>query len=235
MTSPWIPTWLGVAWTTVFATILIVHLWHVIVLTGRERLWHCVHVLMAAGMIVMFAPTDRMIVSNGVGAVIFAAAAAITACLLVRQRAHRHNIGKLWLAIVIDLAAMVYMFVTMSTRLLWLTILVAGWFVVQAAGWSTGRLYAAFAHGGLGGPSPVLAPAPAQIPVSAATAPVAPTAAHDQPHHAHQDNAAHRTVIRATLTLMSVGMAYMLIAMQFGIATMPDGPGVPSMPGMPGM
>jgi len=39
--------------------------------------------------------------------------------------------------------------------------------------------------------------------------------------------------VRVSLALMSAGMAYMLVAMQFGLAG--AGPGGPGMPGMPGM
>jgi len=39
--------------------------------------------------------------------------------------------------------------------------------------------------------------------------------------------------LRVSLALMSAGMAYMLLAMQFGMAM--TGPGGPGMPGMPGM
>jgi hypothetical protein len=46
------------------------------------------------------------------------------------------------------------------------------------------------------------------------------------PSSSKQQCHAHRNLIRATLAMMSIGMAYMLIAMQFGTA---------SMPGMPGM
>ena len=43
----------------------------------------------------------------------------------------------------------------------------------------------------------------------------------------------HVTGLRVSLALMSAGMAYMLLAMQFGMAS--AGHGGPGMPGMPGM
>jgi hypothetical protein len=225
MTSLWLPFWLGSAGSAAFGGILIVHFWHIIVLTGRERLWHCVHVLMAAGMIVMFAPTGGMVVSGMVGMVVFAAAAVITACLLVRERLSHRNVGGLWLAAVIDLAAMAYMFAMTSTRLVWLTLPLVGWCLLQAAGWGSGRFYAVLARGGLGGSRPALAPVPQRTPVSAAPVLTVAGVARDQPPdtsgHSHQDDAAHRAVIRATLAVMSLGMAGMLIVMQFGMATMP--------------
>ncbi|MBW0009694.1 MAG: DUF5134 domain-containing protein [Pseudonocardiales bacterium] len=132
--------------TSVFALILVVHLWHVIVMTGRDRLWHCVHVLMASGMIVMFAPTNPRTVPNEVGVVVFTAAAVVVAGLLAGDHVNRHTVG--------------------GQR----------------------------SH-------------------------------HSYGHRIHQDDAAHRAVIRATFALMSGGLAYMLITMQFAMATMPGVPG----------
>ena len=218
MLNSWLPPWLGLILAAVFGVIVIVHLYHVLVLTGRQRLWHCVHVLMATGMIVMFAPTGRVVVWNVVGGAVFAAAAATLAGLLVRERGRGHHLGLLWLVATIDLAAMVYMFAMMDFRLLWLTIALAGWFVVQATGWTTGRLYATLAHGGLGGPSADrLISAPGQRTPTGSAGKSAQPASHHPLHH----GSSHHAVIRATLAVMSMGMAYMLIAMQFGMASMP--------------
>lgn len=223
--SPWLPSWLGLAWATIFAVILIAHLWHIVVMTGRDRLWHSVHVLMALGMIVMFAPTGRMIVPSRVGVAVFAASAVAVACLFVWEYAYRHNIAQLWAASVIDLAAMVYMFAMMFTRVLWLTILLAVWLVLQAAGWVTGRLWAVLEAGGLGGTRPVQTQVPAATKITTGPATRQPhqdLTAYSTPAHNHSHGA--RVVISTTLTLMGLGMAYMLIAMQFGMHPMPGMP-----------
>jgi hypothetical protein len=223
MMNSWLPPWLGLTLATLFVVILIVHLYHVLVLTGRERLWHGVHVLMATGMIIMFAPTGRLIVWNVTAVAVFAAAAVTVAGLLVRQRALGHHLGTLWLIATLDLAAMVYMFAMTDLRLLWLTVALAGWFIIQATGWTTARLYTTLAHGGLGDPPPnrPTTTTPASTPTESTANQPHP----GSPHQLHHGNA-HRNLIRATLAMMSIGMAYMLIAMQFGTA---------SMPGMPGM
>jgi Domain of unknown function (DUF5134) len=223
--SPWLPSWVGLAWATIFVVILIAHLWHIVVMTGRDRLWHCVHVLMALGMIVMFAPTGRMIVPSTVGMAFFAVIAVAGAGLLVREHAHHHNIGQLWLLNVIDLTTMVYMFAMMSTRVVWLTILLAVWLLLQAAGWVTGRLWAVLEVGGLGGTRPVQTRVPAATKITtgpAARQPYQDLTAHGIPAHNHSHGA--RVVISTTLTLMGLGMAYMLIAMQFGMHPMPGMP-----------
>jgi Domain of unknown function (DUF5134) len=216
MMNSWLPPWLGLTLATVFGVIVIVHLYHVLVLTGRQRLWHGVHVLMAIGMIIMFAPTGRLVVWNVAGAAVFAAAAVTVAGLLVRQRVHGHHMGTLWLTATLDLAAMVYMFAMTDLRLLWLTVALAAWFIIEATGWTTARLYTTLVHGGLGDPPP-------HRPTT--TDSTADQPQPGSPHYLHRGNA-HRNLIRATLAMMSIGMAYMLIAMQLGPA---------SMSGMPGM
>jgi Domain of unknown function (DUF5134) len=223
MMNSWLPSWLGLTLATVFGVILIVHLYHAIALTRRERLWHCVHVLMATGMIVMFAPTGRMAAWNVVGAVVFAVAVLTLGGLLVRERAHSRHLGALWLVAAVDLAAMGYMFAMMDFRLLWLTVALAGWFVVQATGWTSGRLYTTLAHGGLGGAQPDRPVGTTAVRTLAGSAAKQP-----QPASRHQlhRGSSHQTVIRATLAVMSMGMAYMLIAMQFGTALMPGMPGM---------
>ncbi len=224
MENLWLPSWLGLTWTAVFAIVLTVHLWHVVVMTGQHRLWHGVHVLMAVGMIVMFAPTDRMIVSGGFGAVVFGTAAAGLAGALLGERVARGaGVGRLWLVSLVDLAAMSYMFAMMSIRLVWLTLPLVAWFALQATGWASGRLCTVLADRGLDGPSLVSAPALTAVGATATSTPPGVVGTRFQllpdPGEAHH-GAVHSSAIRVTLSLMAVGMAYMLIAMQFGMRGM---------------
>jgi Domain of unknown function (DUF5134) len=205
MMNSWLPPWLGLTLATVFGAIVIVHLYHVLVLTGRQRLWHGVHVLMATGMIIMFAPTGRLVAWNVAGAAVFAAAAGTVAGLLVRQRAQGHHLGTLWLIATLDLAAMVYMFAMTDLRLLWLTIALAGWFIIQATGWTTARLYTTLAHGGLGDPPPTRPTTTAPTPTPTPTGSTGNQPQPAFPHHVHRGNS-HGNLIRATLAMMSIGI-----------------------------
>ncbi|NMH97550.1 DUF5134 domain-containing protein [Pseudonocardia acidicola] len=227
MASTWLPSWLGYSWTAVFAVILIVHVWHAAVLAGRHRLWHGVHVLMAAGMIVMFLPTARMVVPAGFGAMVFGLAAVVVAGLRLGARVRGETVGGLWLATVVDLAAMAYMFTLASFRVLWLTIALAAWLIVEAAGWASGRLYTVLEQGGLGGAR--TAPVPASVPSDAASGSAGPglpgAAARPRPAVVVHGTV-HATWIRVTLALMALGMAYMLLAMQFGMGAMAGMPGM---------
>jgi hypothetical protein len=228
MTSTWLPTWLTLAWAAVFAGILLVHAWHLVVLSGRRRLWHGVHVLMASGMLVMFVPTGATGILSSAAIAAFLAAAATVGCLLARERVHRRALGPLWFAALVDLAAMAYMLAMTTARLAVLTLTLLVWFAAQATGWITGRLCVVLAHNGLGKPAEAAAPVDilaTGTPVVAAIkpgiikdngAPVLPVPPKPREH-------AHQHVLRVSLGLMALGVAYMLIVMQWSMTVAPAG------------
>jgi hypothetical protein len=134
-----LPSWLAVAWMLTFCAILLVHLRHAAEEEGERRLWHSGHVLMALGMLFMYAPSsiDRLDISTGFWRFAFGCAAlAITALTLGRILARR-AISPLWPLMAIDMAAMVYMWSSsdFSAPLTW--VLVA-YFLGQSLVWGRG-------------------------------------------------------------------------------------------------
>jgi hypothetical protein len=196
----WIPVWAANAWAVLFIAIAMVHIWHLVWAAGQARFWHTAHLLMALGMTDMFWPNGRMPVGARVGEIVFGAAVASVLGFLAVAAARRRPLAGAWPLTAFDLAAMVYMFAMMSTRLpAVLTVLLAVAFVVESAGWATGWLVR--------------------------TAPAHATAASDR--HSGQVLS-----MRISLALMGIGMAYMLLAIQFGPGAGPDMPGMAGMPGM---
>lgn len=224
----WLPTWLRAVATTAFVVVLIVHLVHIAGHTRRGRAWHSIHVLMALGMIDMFLPTTGMIVSAVVGEVVFAVAALTIGGFVVSELVRRGRVGWLWPIAGVDLAAMVYMFAMPAMRLGWLTGLLVTWFALQALGWATGGL-STVADTGLGEPTTAPASESPQIATAASAArrgPVTRMISLKRTTAATTHlGSAHSLSVRATLIVMNVGMAYMFLAMQFGMtplnATMP--------------
>jgi hypothetical protein len=241
MISGWLPRWLALGWTFVFALILLVHLWHLLVLSGRQRLWHGVHVLMATGMIAMTVPATAMRLPIA-GAAVFGAAAALIGCLLTLEGAGGDRIGPLWVAATIDLAAMAYMFAMTSAHRPWISAALAAWFVLQALGWASGRLSTVLAANGLGRRAQLLPVAAVGVTATGAGA-TTPVSAPDDPGEPapltgpRGHRAAHHVTVRASLALMSTGMAYMLVIMQWAVMVMAPhigSSGSPAMPAMPG-
>lgn len=224
-----LPVWLGVAASLVFLVVLVVHVWHLFDEGVRGRAWHCGHVLMAAGMIDMFLPTHGMVVSAGIGEGVFAVSACLVFCWLLVGLARGASVGVLWIVLGVDLSAMVYMFAMSQVRIAWLSWLLVAWFVLQAAGWATGRLSAVVGRGGLGD-----TPCGAQAVVAETGGPGAASGAGGPDAAAR--SAAHSVSIRLTLLAMNLGMAYMFVAMQLGMTGMTgDMPGMQDMGGMSGM
>lgn len=201
MPIAYLPTWAAVLVTVLLLAVLAVHLRHVVALEGRHRMWHGVHVLMAAGMVVMVAPTQVPLLPAPAGAAGYGVAAAILLGLVVTVPVPPQRIGALWLVSVLDLAAMAYMFALPALGIAWVTVLLALWFVVQAVGWLTAGLLAALDDGGLGTPLPPAAAARRSV-----AAPSRPATTH---------TTSSRVVLRLSLGFMAAVMAAMLLAMQF--------------------
>ena len=219
MVSTWLPAPVAILWAALFVLVLLVHAGHACVMRGRHRLWHLGHVLMAIGMVTMFWPAHSgMLVPAGAGGTAYLVAAGALAVALLVARARRVALGPLWLVSVADLAWMAYMFAMMHSRALWLGVAGAAWFAAQAVGWATGTLGRLLEHRGLG--------PPARVPV--AVAPTRGDAEHDLESRQAERvrpgivDGGHRDwSVRISLTVMGTGMAYMMLAMQFGTAVMP--------------
>lgn len=240
--NPWIPAPVAVAWSLLFMLVVLVHVWHAVVLGGRHRLWHLGHVLMAVGMVVMFWPDGSAMGSPAaVGVAVYLGAAGFVVVSLAVARARRLDLGPLWPVIAVDLAWMAYMFAMASYRLMWLSVLGVLWFAAQALGWATGRLGRVLERGGLG----------EAVPASVGSTPSNRGTEATEPSSTNQvgrgergasgdsepeildgviDSGRRDWSVRISLAVMGAGMAYMLLAMQFGTSAMAGGPG-----GMPGM
>lgn len=133
-----LPGWLAVIWTLAFLAVLVVHARHVMETDGERRFWHAGHVLMALGMVFMFAPgsLDHFDVPAGFWPLLFAnAAGAVVAWALARTLAGQ-AVNGLWLVLAFDLAAMAYMW-SPSGYVAPLTWLLVAYFAVQALLWAT--------------------------------------------------------------------------------------------------
>jgi hypothetical protein len=180
---------------------------------------------MALGMVVMYLPTPTMLVPPTPGAALFGLAAGVLAVGLGVARLRGVGVGVLWLLSVVDLVWMAYMLGAMDRSVGVWSLLGAAWFIAQALGWGSGLLGSLVGERGFtgrrvarmstGGPGQVAA-----VPVSGT------------------DVGGDRTydmAVRVSLTLMSAGMAYMLLAMRYGMAAVPGMPEMHHMPGMSGM
>lgn len=237
--NPWIPYSAAVVWTVAFAVVMVVHVGHAVVMSWRHRVWHAGHVVMAAGMLVMFWPGESLLGIPAIAGIwAYALAAGVLTLGLVIGQWRGVRLGWLWLISVADFAAMAYMFALMSIQLAWLSVVAAVWFTAQTIGWISGWLGRVLERGGLGDPVPATHPVPpgtetaaqpeeSQPPTGPATQPepaAAPTTVTARVTTAVRrhiiDGGRRDWSIRITLAVMAAGMGYMMLAMQFGMPTM---------------
>lgn len=190
-----LPSWLAVLWMLAFFVIIATHARHVLESEGQRRFWHSGHVFMALGMAIMYAPAsvDHFNIPPGFWSLAFANwSIAIVLWMIVQAFAGRGT-NVLWLAIAFDMGAMAYMWSPSGFQAPITWILVA-YFALQAVLWAADRMRNLDGHTILGGGISV-------SPDGAMAASVA------EPLICFKD-------LRVSMSVMSLGMAYMFAAMQ---------------------
>lgn len=190
-----LPGWLAVIWTLVFIAIVVIHARHVLDSSGQRRIWHSGHVLMALGMVFMFAPSsiDHFNIPSGFWQLAFANGAILIFAWMLAQALGGRAINVLWLMMAIDLGAMAYMW-SPSGFLAPITWMLVAYFGVQSLLWVTNRMRNVD-HKTLLGGDISLTPGGA-VAISAA-----------EPLVCFRD-------LRVSMFAMTIGMAYMFAAMQ---------------------
>jgi hypothetical protein len=194
-----LPNWLAVIWMLVFFAVIATHGRHVLESQGQRRFWHSGHVLMAIGMAFMFAPAsvDYFDIPSGFWSLAFAnGAIGILLWMLVQGFAGRGT-NLLWLLIAFDLGAMAYMWSPSGFQapITWLLVV---YFVAQAVLWGADRMRDLDERTIFGGGVSV-------------TSEGALAASVAEPLICFKD-------LRASMAVMTIGMAYMFAAMQLAVS-----------------
>jgi Domain of unknown function (DUF5134) len=189
-----LPNWLAVIWTLLFIGVLVMHARHVAETTDGRRWWHSGHVLMALGMIFMFAPSslDHFNIPTGFWQLLFANATGVVLAWILAQAVSGRPVNMLWVVLAIDLGAMAYMFSPTGflAPIMWLLVV---YFAAQALLWVTNSYRKLDSHTIIGG--------------SAINADGTLTASAVQPLICKRD-------LRGSMFVMTLGMAYMFASMQ---------------------
>jgi len=190
-----LPEWLAVIWTLVFLAILVIHVLHVRDTHGERRAWHSGHVLMAAGMLFMFAPTslDHFNIPDSFWQLLFANAAGLVVLWSLVQLVSGRAVNALWVVLAVDLAAMVYMW-SPNGLVAPVTWLLVAYFTIQAILWVTNRFKHLDGHA-------IVSPAMRFNPDGTITATGVASLVCERD-------------LRGSMFAMTLGMAYMFAAMQ---------------------
>ncbi|ASU81359.1 DUF5134 domain-containing protein [Actinopolyspora erythraea] len=219
MDMPLLPMWLRTVWIVGLCAVVVVHVGHLVALSGQHRAWHAGHTVMATGMALMYLlPRMQHPELYRAGLVLFALVALAQAVTTVALRAREGAVNPLWLLSTVDMLAMVYMLLPPATRPDWLNWVFVVYLACQAVAYGLGtwdRL-------------PVFTSrAPTSVAAGAATA--APEHTRDHEHTVTPLTAepapdpaagpvvglvAHSSLgVRVTLAVMAASMAYMLAVM----------------------
>jgi Domain of unknown function (DUF5134) len=133
-----LPSWLAVVWTLLFLVVLVLHARHVAATENGRRWWHSGHVLIALGMIFMFAPAslDHFKIPAGFWQLLFANAAGLVLAWILAQTLSGRAVNVLWVVMAVDLAAMVYIW-SPGGFVAPITWLLVAYFAAQALLWVT--------------------------------------------------------------------------------------------------
>lgn len=191
-----LPEWVGIVGVIVFALVAVSHLRHLAMTSGERVPWHACHVLMAVGMIFMYAPAALGLpnVPMTFWRVVFASAAVVAALWALGGGRRAPNL--IWLLTAADLGVMAYMWSpgALAAGLTW--VLVA-YLAVEAG------LWAVEAYRRVDGGASIVG---WQV-TSGESAAVAMSAATRTPLLGEMN-------ISVSMIAMTIGMAYMLAAMQ---------------------
>jgi Domain of unknown function (DUF5134) len=192
-----LPEWLGIVGVAVFVLIAISHLRHLAMTSGERGPWHACHVLMAVGMAFMYAPAaiHPPAVPSVFWRAVFSIVGVVAALWALGGSRRAPNL--IWLLTAVDLGAMVYMWSpgSLVAPLTW--ILIA--YLTAEAG-----LWAIDAYRRIDGGAPIigLTVAPAGYETGTVVLRAAPAALLGD------------LDISASMIGMTLGMAYMFVAMQ---------------------
>lgn len=133
-----LPDWLAVIWTLVFLVVLVVHARDLRHTRGERRFWHSGHVLMAVGMVFMYAPAslDHFNIPGGFWPLLFANGCGAVIAWILARALNGQGVNGLWLVLAFDLAAMAYMW-SPSGFVAPITWLLVACYAVGAVLWAT--------------------------------------------------------------------------------------------------
>lgn len=195
------PQWLEMVATVLFVAIAVTHLGYLLLTDGQRRAWHSCHVLIAVGMGFMYAPSviDPLAIPAGFWRLVFAISGVIAAAWALGGVGRAPQL--LWLLTAVDLGVMLFMWSPGAAQspLVWP---VAAYLLGQAGMWALD------AYRRLDGGTPLLCWS--ELPVGGEAL---------SSHASAGDGAGliGELDMGASMIVMAVGMAYMLVAMRLAM------------------
>lgn len=148
-----LPGWLRLVWVVALAVVVHVHLWHAAAMHGQQRWWHTGHVIMAAGMIAMYAFMMSWPSVMDVTLAVFSVMSAMVIATTVLWWRREGVVNPVWVVAAVDMLVMVYMSLPAWSRPSLLTWLLLAYLGIEALFW-TFRVWAWLPVYRASGPAP---------------------------------------------------------------------------------
>jgi|GEM_PF-1744395 len=136
------PSWVMYLWIAALAAVLIFHCLHWVRMAGQHRWFHGAHILMLVGMIYMYAMMEFKLkwVSGPVWVWIYSLTTAAIVIWMIVRFVQKKPFSYLWILVLLQQAAMIYMWLPMSSWIPWFSYALTAYFALEAIGWLLGYI-----------------------------------------------------------------------------------------------
>lgn len=183
-------------WISAYAVIGIIHVSHIVRIKGQQRAWHFGHIAMCLGMAYMFLPVSIKTIPAVLWILVFTAITVLISGQILRTWIRGQKVNSLWVLTLIDMSAMIYMFVLPKMSFAPLTYVLVAYFTGEMIVWLVGAFDSEY------DPLIPLTIGPQPCSECASTKPLVE---------------ASSIKIRMSICTMTVGMIYMFVAMHISI------------------
>ncbi len=136
------PSWVMFGWIAALTAVLVLHIGYLLRMAGQHRWFHLAHVAMIVGMIYMYAMMEFKLkwVSGPVWVWFYTVTTAAILVWMIVRFVTRKPFSYLWVLALLQQAAMIYMWIPMSSWVPWFSYLLTAYFAVEALVWLVGRI-----------------------------------------------------------------------------------------------
>ena len=135
-----LPLWVSVIWIVALAAVLVFHCGHLIHMGGQHRWFHATHIVMLIGMLYMYAGMafNWNFIPGPVCVWLYALTSAAMVIWMVMRVVQKKPFSYLWILAFISQAAMIYMWMPMSSWVAWLSWGLVVYFTLETIAWLAG-------------------------------------------------------------------------------------------------
>lgn len=135
-----LPMWVSVVWIVALAAVLIFHCGHLVHIGGQHRWYHASHIVMLIGMLYMYAMMafNWNAIPSEVWVAVYSVTTVVMAVWMIARVVGKRPFSYLWVLALVQQAAMIYMWMPMSSWVAVFTWALVVYFTAEAIAWLVG-------------------------------------------------------------------------------------------------